>query len=159
MASWAQPARENGYHQEHAILVLSSFARWTGRALLANAPAPAEQAAGLFHAPFAVVSHDTQRDPIFNYGNRTALELFGYSWAEFTALPSRLSAEPLHRDERARLLELVSLQGCYMDYRGVRIGRSGRRFRIEGAAVWNLLDEHGAPYGQAAMFDSWVFLP
>lgn len=27
----------------------------------------------LFHAPFVVVSHGTQADPILNYGNQTAL--------------------------------------------------------------------------------------
>ena len=41
---------------------------------------------------------------------------------------------------------------------GVRIAKSGRRFRIAQAIVWNLLDEHGARCGQAAMFEHWEFL-
>ena len=159
MTTWAEPAPENGYLQDYAALLISSYFRWLGRTLVETALSPAEQAAWLFTAPFAIVSHGDSLDPIFNYANRTALELFEYSWLEFTALPSRLSAEPLHRAERERLLETVTRQGYIADYRGVRIARSGRRFRIEGAIVWNLLDERGERCGQAAIFDNWVFLP
>jgi hypothetical protein len=81
------------------------------------------------------------------------------TWEEFTALPSRLSAEPVHRDERARLLEVVGRKGYIDDYRGIRIAKSGRRFRIEQATVWNLLDEADGIAGQAATFKTWVDLP
>jgi hypothetical protein len=64
----------------------------------------------------------------------------------------------MHRDERARLLDRVSQQGYIDDYRGVRISKTGRRFMIEQATVWNLLDENGAPYGQAATFSQWRYL-
>jgi hypothetical protein len=40
----------------------------------------------------------------------------------------------------------------------VRVSKSGRRFIIEKATVWNLLDEVGAPCGQAATFGNWRFL-
>ena len=33
---------------------------------------------------------------------------------------------------------------------------SGRRFRIQQAVVWNLVDAAGTPQGQAACFHQWV---
>ncbi len=96
--------------------------------------------------------------PILTYGNRTALDLFELSWAELTRMPSRLTAEAPDRDERARLLARVSANGYIDDYAGVRVSRTGRRFRIEGATVWNLVDSEGRYLGQAAIFASWAYL-
>jgi hypothetical protein len=56
------------------------------------------------------------------------------------------------------LLEAVTRHGFIDDYRGVRVSQSGRRFLIENATVWNLLDEAGAPYGQAATFSVWKYV-
>jgi hypothetical protein len=56
------------------------------------------------------------------------------------------------------LLSEVSSRGYINDYRGVRVAKNGRRFLIERATVWNLLDESGAPYGQAATFNEWRYL-
>jgi hypothetical protein len=56
-------------------------------------------------------------------------------------------------------LERVTRDGYIADYSGVRIASSGRRFRIHQATVWNLLTPSGAACGQAALFDSWTFLP
>lgn len=113
----------------------------------------------LWTAPFAIVAHGTEADPIFFFGNRCALELFELDFSAFTRLPSRFSAEPLLRDERARLLDRVQRSGIIEDYEGVRISASGRRFRIQNAAVWNLRDGRGQPAGQAAAFSDWRFLP
>ena len=71
-------------------------------------------------------------------------------------MPSRLSAEPLHRDERARLLAKVSAHGFIDDYAGVRISARGRRMRIERAVVWNLVDGADVIHGQAASFEHWI---
>lgn len=109
----------------------------------------------LDQAPFAVVSHGTEPDPVFNYGNRVALQLFEMSWEAFTALPSRLSAEPLLQSERERLLQRVAQNGYIDDYTGIRISASGKRFLIRNATVWNLLDEAGQPCGQAALLRDW----
>ena len=73
-------------------------------------------------------------------------------------MPSRLSAEPVHQSARERLLATVAQQGYMDDYSGIRIAKSGRRFAIEQATVWNLLDNDGAYYGQAATFSRWTFL-
>jgi hypothetical protein len=134
-------------------LVAASFARLLGRPLV-EAPTPGR----LWDAPRVIVAHGSEEDPLFFYGNRLALEVFEMDFADFCRLPSRYSAEPLARDERARLLERVSRDGFIDDYSGVRISAAGRRFRIAQAVVWNLIDEQGACHGQAATFDRWVML-
>jgi len=79
-------------------------------------------------------------------------------WAAFTKLPSRLSAEAPIRAERDALLQRVTEHGYIDDYSGVRISSSGKRFLIEQATVWNLMDGEGAYCGQAAMFGVWRML-
>lgn len=142
----------------HAATLARSFRHWMRRDLPVHTSGACALAEALFNAPFVLVSHGTQADPILNYGNRTALALWEMAWDEFTRTPSRLTAEPVAREERARLLTEVTQHGHIANYAGVRISKSGRRFRIAQAVVWNLLDEHGAHYGQAAMFDRWEFL-
>lgn len=136
-------------------LLVESFRRLTGRELLAAGEATA---AALWSAPRVIVAHGTEDDPVFFYGNRLALQLFEMSWENFTRLPSRFSAEAPDREERARLLARVARDGYIDDYAGVRIAASGRRFRIEAAVVWNLIDAAGTCHGQAATFDRWVRL-
>jgi hypothetical protein len=132
---------------------MQSFQRVTGRPLLK--PGDAE---GLFDARFVVVSHGTEPDPVLNYGNQTALKLWEMDWNQLTRTPSRLTAEPLARDERARLLEEVTKHGFIDNYRGIRISATGRRFNIEQATVWNVIDDRGDYRGQAATFSQWTYL-
>jgi len=159
-------------------IIVRSLKHWTGRDLLpdyfgapASGPAwagnkvePAGSETGapfaekVFHAPFVLISHGTEADPVLNYGNASALSLWEMSWAELTRTPSRLTAEAPNREERARLLAAVTARGFIDDYSGVRISKTGRRFRIARATVWNLLTEAGKPCGQAAMFSAWEFL-
>ena len=134
-------------------LIAGSFLRLTGRPLLDD-PSPER----LWNAPRVIVAHGSEADPVFFYGNRLALEAFEMDFSGFTRLPSRYSAEPVNREERARLLERVSRDGFIDDYAGVRISAKGRRFRIEQAVVWNLIDTDGVCHGQAATFDRWVVL-
>jgi hypothetical protein len=136
-------------------LIGQSFARLTGRSLLGET---AWSASSLWSAPLVVLAHGLEPDPFFFYGNRLALELFELTPQQLVATPSRLSAEPVGRAERARLLGQVSRKGVIEDYAGVRISRTGRRFRIEQATVWNLIDAAGGLHGQAAAFDRWTNL-
>jgi hypothetical protein len=62
----------------------------------------------------------------------------------------------MHRDERAQLLERTSRQGYVDDYQGIRISRTGHRFQIHQAIVWNLLDDREQRIGQAATFSRWT---
>ena len=151
----AIPCGENDYLAPHVARLVISLRHWTGRDLVPPELPIVEQARQLFHAPFALLSHDAAQDPLLNYGNLTAMQLFELNWSDLTATPSRLTAAPAHRDERARLLASVARHGFIDDYRGVRVSKRGRRFMIEKATVWNLLDEDGAPCGQAAMFGNW----
>lgn len=119
---------------------------------------PGEDARRVYEAPFVVVSHNNASDPILTFGNRTALELWEMNLETFRQTPSRMTAEPMHRDERARLLERTTRDGYVDDYQGIRISSTGRRFQIEQAIVWNLHDSAGQYIGQAATFDHWTFL-
>jgi MEKHLA domain len=157
--NFGEPSQQNRYLASHAARLLRSFRHWMGKDLIEPGPSPEAQARELFYAPFAVLSHDSAREPLLNYANQTALRLFDLSWDQLIAMPSRLTAEAPAQSERARLLARVSEQGFIDDYRGVRITKSGRRFLIERATVWNMLHENGTPYGQAATFSEWRFLP
>jgi MEKHLA domain len=139
-------------------ILARSLKHWTGRELLPGKFPVVEFAEKIFHAPFVVVSHGTEADPVLNYGNAAALALWEMSWDELTRTPSRLTAEAPNREERARLLAAVAQRGYIDDYSGVRISKSGRRFRIVNATVWNLLTEDGQPCGQAAMFGECEYL-
>jgi hypothetical protein len=142
----------------HTACLARSLKHWTGRALWHDITQPAELAQKVFEAQFVLVSHGTESDPILNYGNAAALMLWEMSWEELTRTPSRLTAEAPNREERARLLAAVTQHGFIDDYSGVRISKTGRRFRIAQATVWNLVAEDGQPCGQAAMFARWEFL-
>jgi len=141
----------------HSAILARSYRHFTRRELLPGVPVAALPCR-IFEAPFVLVSHGTEADPVLNYGNAAALALWEMTWAELTRTPSRLTAEIPLREERARLLEAVAAHGFIDDYSGVRISRTGRRFRILQATVWNLITETGVPCGQAAKFDRWEFL-
>jgi PAS domain-containing protein len=133
-------------------LLASSYARLLGRPLVHGAMAPDTAARWLYEeAPFAVLAHNTDPDPHFIYGNLAAQQRFEYSWDEITRLPSRLSAEAPNQQERQRFLERVQRAGFEEGYRGVRITKSGKRFLIEQATLWQLRDDDGVVHGQAVM--------
>ncbi len=137
-------------------LLLDSYAHWTGSELIDRTGTLREQAQRLFHAPFVVASHGIEADPILNYGNAQALELWEMAWQEFVTTPSRFTAEPVNQAERARMLHQAATQGLIRNYQGVRISRSGRRFLVEQATVWNVIDHDQHKVGQAATFSRWT---
>lgn len=152
------PSFNNHFLVEHAALLGDSYHRLLGKPLITGICGSQAFAEALFHAPFAVVSHDTADDPVFNYANAQALILFEMNWDDFTRTPSRLSAEPGNRQERNRLLKRVTEQGYIDHYQGVRISSTGARFMIENAVVWNMINRYGNYKGQAACFGDWRFL-
>ncbi len=137
-------------------LIAESYRRLTGRDLVPPAGDPVEP---LWAAPRAIIAHCSAADPIFFFGNRVALDRFEMTAEAFTAMPSRLSAEPVLRAERQALLERVARDGFIDDYSGIRVSATGRRFRIERATVWNLIDADGLVQGQAATFEQATDLP
>lgn len=151
----AEPDATNRFQAASAELIVASHLRLVRRALLPAAGASDDLALRLYHATFCVLAHDTAPDPAFFYANLAAQQRFEMCWRDMVRLPSRLSAEPLLREERARLLACVSRQGYIDDYAGIRISASGRRFMIQRATVWNLVDADGRAVGQAAAFSEW----
>ncbi len=140
-------------------LLLISFHRWTGRHLLGGQGTPAEQARLLFFSPLVVVSHGVEADPVLNYGNQAALDLWEMPWMDLIRTPSAQTAEPVNQAERAHFLQRVAERGYVEGYRGVRISARGRRFFIEEALVWNVIADAGHRVGQAAAFSRWRPLP
>jgi hypothetical protein len=139
-------------------IILNSYRKFVGSELIERTGEAIEQSKNLYFASVVVVSHGTQADPILNYGNQTALDLWEMSWDILTQTSSRLTAEPMNREERQQMLLTVENQGFIDNYRGVRISSTGKRFYIEQATVWNLIDAQAKYCGQAAKFSRWNFL-
>jgi hypothetical protein len=137
-------------------VLLDCHTRLTGRELIARSGDPRDEAERLFLAPFVVASHDASPDPILNYGNRAALELWELPWERFIRTPSRATAEAVRQKERQRVLGQVGRQGFIAGYSGVRISATGRRFRIHDVTVWELTDSDARRVGQAATFRHWT---
>lgn len=143
---------------QHTQLLLDSYAKYLGEELIERSGNDEQQAKALFESPFVVVSHDKRPDPVLNYGNRTALDLWEMDIKTFCLTPSRMTAEPVHRDERKRLLQRTTSNGYVDDYSGIRISSTGKRFFIAKAIVWNLIDFKNNYRGQAATFSDWKYL-
>jgi hypothetical protein len=139
-----------------AALVLESFERVVRRPLVPAGLGGSEAVRWLYEdAPFCVLAHDTAADPSFIYANRAAQRCFEYPWTEFAGLPSRLSAEAPSRAERQAFLDTVARDGFTEGYKGLRVSRSGRRFFIKDATVWQLIDGWGVLRGQGALVPAW----
>ena len=141
----------------HTQYLLNSFRYWTGQTLLQE-EAPQVQAQTLFESPFVIVSHGIETDPIFNYGNQTALDLWEMTWERFTSLPSRHSVAPDEQTDREQLLAQARSLGYITNYTGIRISATGRRFYIQNVILYDVLDENQHRIGQAATFPTWEFL-
>ncbi|WP_133664160.1 MEKHLA domain-containing protein [Paraburkholderia sp. BL10I2N1] len=141
------------------FLLSDSYRRLLGKALVPEGMSVSERAAWLYEAaPFGILAHNTAEDPVFVYGNKRAQAMFGYDWNELTAVPSRLSAETPERSDRQAFLDQVTRDGFVTGYRGVRVAKSGVRFWIERATVWQLTDSAGNYRGQAAMIPEVKFI-
>lgn len=103
----------------------------------------------LYMLPAVVLCHDTAVDPLFVYANAAAQKLWERSWEQFIGWPSRLTAPPQARAQRAAAL---AGDGVVRGYSGVRVAASGRLFRIHDATVWTVSDDAGQVVGQAATF-------
>ncbi|MGO8753867.1 MAG: MEKHLA domain-containing protein [Gallionellaceae bacterium] len=136
---------------QHVALLRASYLHWTGLHLIDKNLDASAAVEALDSAPFALVSHGTGDDPIFNYGNHRALELFEMDSDSFTRLPSRLSAATANQGKRGKALDEVSRCGFIEGYSGIRIAKSGRHFRIRDTTIWNLVSPDGRFHGQAAL--------
>jgi hypothetical protein len=150
------PNENNGWASAHVDLLLESYTQLTGSVLYEGALTGAGRARAIFTADFALLSHGLGDDPLFNYANQCALDLFELDWPQLLATPSRESAESANQAARERFMQSVAEKGFASNYSGVRISHSGRRFTINNATVWNVGDAVGVFRGQAATFASWA---
>lgn len=142
----------------HALHLSRSYWEKSGQALIEELFSDALSLSfALYHAPFVLVSHTNEADPIFNYANLQAQALWEMDWEAFTKLPSRLSAEKSEQQNRSSLLEAGSKEGIIQHYSGVRISKSGKRFQIREVTLWNV-EYMGEKHGQAACFSNWQML-
>jgi PAS domain S-box-containing protein len=133
-------------------LLADSYLRLLGKSLTPDGMSAETATRWLYEeAPFGILAHNTDNDPTFVYGNRAAQNCFEYTWDELTSLRSRFSAEAPDREERRQFLENVQRDGFVTGYRGLRVTKSGKRFWIQDATIWQLTDEAGIYRGQAAM--------
>jgi hypothetical protein len=119
---------------------------------------PEELARWAYDNPRVILSHGTEEDPVLNYGNAQAQQLWEMPWNQLTRTPSRETAEPNHRLRRGVVLERVKREGYVWNYHGIRKTATGRRFRMKNARIWQILEKDGSPAGTAAMFRHWEFL-
>ncbi|CUH80969.1 MEKHLA domain protein [Tritonibacter multivorans] len=148
-----EPSIDNGFCADHAALLARSFEAQLGRPLHSDVSGK-----GLYHAPFVILSHDVSEDPVLTYGNLMAQTLWEMGWDRLTTLPSRLTAEAQHRDQRDAMFQRMREYGCVEDYSGIRISATCKRFEIRNAVIWTLHDEAGEKVGEAAMFADYSFL-
>lgn len=127
----------------------------TGRTLFPGVALEALEAAA-FNAPFVLLAHGSETDPLLSYGNAAALALFELSPERLVGMPSRLTAEPQHQEERSGTLDAVKAAGFIDNYTAVRVSSTGRRFQITGATIWALEDDSGNACGHGAMFSLWL---
>ena len=152
-----QPWRRFGGLEQTQIL-LNSYRDWLGAELIPRRDNMEEEAMALYTAPFVVVAHGVGVDPLLTYGNQVALKLWEMDPETLVKTPSRLTAEPGLQEERAKFMQQTARDGFARGYTGIRISRSGKRFRIIDATVWNLHEPQGNYVGQAAKFARWEWL-
>jgi len=155
---YPQPGASNDYFSEYVSLIINSLKRFKGVYLADPRLSARDQAQQVYEAPYILVAHNATADPIFQYSNKKGLELFEMSWGEFTKLNSKYSAEPQNRNAREQMLKEVLTKGYADNYCGVRISKTGRRFHINSATVWNIIDNENKKQGQAAVFKDYYYL-
>lgn len=158
MNYFPKPDESNDYLAEYVDLLVSSLRKLKGDCLTDLSLSLKEQAEQVFEAPYVLLAHNATVDPVFQYANKMGLALFEISWEEFMVLPSRYSAEPQNRNEREGFLREVSAKGYVDNYSGIRISKTGKRFEIKAATVWNIIDSDNIKHGQAALFTNYTYL-
>ncbi|CAN5567507.1 MEKHLA domain-containing protein [soil metagenome] len=142
----------------HSRLITDSYGYWTSKNLFPEINNDLELSHAMYFAPLVIVSHGLEKDPVFNYGNLQAQQLWHLSWQEFTSMPSRLSAEPIEADQREKLLVEGRKRGITYLEQAIRISKDGKRFYIKDVTLFNLQDDKHTYLGQAAIYAHWEFI-
>jgi hypothetical protein len=152
------PSNENSYLKDYICLITSSLKKMANIEIVDPSLSLEEQAKQVFHSKYVLLAHNASDDPIFNYANQSALDLFEMSWDEFTNMPSKYSAESDERGNREKFINEVEAKGYSKDYSGIRISKTGKRFEIKNVILWNVYDSENKRIGQAALFDEYSYL-
>ena len=137
-----------------ALAILDSYRDRLGAELVPRSGDPAVDAERLQELDAVILSHDGGDDPRFVYANAAAARLWRMPVEELVGMPSRLSAPPEWRDERAVMLEQAAHHGVLRGYSGERIAADGTRFVISDATLWTV-DGYPERPGQAVVFSEW----
>ena len=149
----SSPEASNHYCVEHVVILLSNLERWTGFDLAGEfGIAKVDLGRGIFLAEFCLLSSDLSADPVLNYGNQRALDLWEMSWEELTSTRSRDTARADRQSDRDGLMRQVDEKNFITGYCGERVSKTGKEFLIKDVTIWNLFDDGGKPYGRAAWF-------
>jgi len=109
--------------------LVKSHLRCFGRPLLENAPHDAERLANqLFAASTYCWPTGWKRTLVSSIANVAVLSLWGCEWTSLVGMPSRLTAEPSHRQSRVAVLKQALEQESMEGYTGVRVNHRGRRY-------------------------------
>jgi hypothetical protein len=152
------PSSENSYLKDYVYLITNSLKKLANIDIVDPSLSREEQAKQAFHSNYVLLAHNASNEPVFNYANQTALQLFEMSWDEFVEMPSKYSAESDERGKREKFIAEVEAKGYSKDYSGIRISKTGRRFEIKNVILWNVYDSDNNRIGQAAMFDEFCYL-
>ncbi|MCG8700492.1 MAG: MEKHLA domain-containing protein [Bacteroidales bacterium] len=152
------PTPANGYLQNYAHAIIQSIKNLAGIEIVDLSLSIEEQAEQAFNADYVLLSHDTSTDPLFDYANKTAMDLFERTAEELIGMPSRFSAEADERARREQFLHEVEKNGYAGNYSGIRISKTGRRFEIKDVLLWNVYDDRGKLIGQAAKIDEYRYV-
>ncbi len=109
----------------------------------------------LFALSQPVIAHDSSQDPLLNYINATALQIWHRRWKEMIDMPSKLTAPIEEQKHRAIALSQAQNKSSVEGYRGVRINSRQQKFQINNARIWTIWNDEGTACGQAATFTSW----
>ncbi len=143
---------------EWSQIILNSYSDLLKDELIDRDTDKLNQAKNLYYADFVVFSHNTDTDPLYNYGNKMGLQLWEMDWQQLMATPSRTTTQPLLREEREKLLNQTESQGYVTNIQGIRISAQGTKYQIDDITTWNLKDNQGKDCGQAATFSQWQII-
>jgi hypothetical protein len=153
------PGPENDWQAAHVARLADAFARVIGRDLIRDMKLdPARLGRSAWEGRFALLSHRGDGNATLNYANRFALDLWELDWDSLVTTPSAATAPDGDIAERSAMMAAVAKDGFVSGYSGRRISASGKRFRIENATIWRLLDAKGQPFGVAATFQCFTRL-
>jgi hypothetical protein len=103
---------------------------------------------------FGIMSHGVQADPVFNYANLAALELFKYSINDLCKLPSRYSTLPHLEQDRDNTLKEIAKSDYGYIHDGMRQTSEGRVILTSEILYWVVYDDDGTRIGHAAVYDA-----